>query len=83
VLFVDAETASLISLPDFGTWAYARHPSTRVLCWGMCGEKGDPWIGEALADCEGQTFVSWGGFDREVAVHVQGLDPHVPWIDGS
>lgn len=47
----DFETRSEVSLKDLGAWAYSKHPSTHVLCfgWAQASEEPHLWV-PTLAD---------------------------------
>lgn len=77
-VFVDYETRSRIDLKRCGQDRYVEE--AEVVMVGVGLDCFDPDIRSGLNDEPGVTYVSWGGFDREIARRVEKLDCP-DWID--
>jgi len=81
VLFCDFETRSHCDLKRHGVYAYARHPTTQVLCmaYAFGDEEVRLWtplhpFPERVANHEGQIRAHNAAFERLIFQHVLGLD---------
>jgi len=90
IIGVDIETTSAAELKDYGAWAYARHPSTRVLVLSWCYAEG-PALGPVYRWSPGQTlpkaFVDYVRAGGRVLAHNASFEVSIwaniltPWHD--
>lgn len=83
VRFLDYETTSHADLPAIGSYNYVEDASTRILMAGTAMGEEEPHVTANLKAVyqPGETIVSWGSFDRLVALRVEKFPAE--WIDAS
>lgn len=81
--FLDYETTSTADLPAIGSHNYVEDASTQILMAGTARGEEEPYVAENLKAVyqPGETVVSWGSFDRLVALRVEKFPAN--WIDAS
>lgn len=73
MLFLDFETRSKIDLKQVGSFAYATHPSTEVLCASYAiGEKGDVHLWK-----RGDSLGFFSSYMGDVCFHNYGFDSYI------